>query len=55
MLCCDPGELAELAFVFEKVAHASPPSQDKLGNVLDDLGLVLGRQSGEPFGQALDI
>ena len=43
-----------LAFVLEKVAHASPPSQDKLRDVLDNLGLVLGGQSGEPFGQALD-
>ena len=40
-------------FVFEKVAHARAASEDELGDVFDDLGLVSRRQRREPFGQAL--
>lgn len=37
-------------FVLEEVAHARAPRQDQLRDVLDDLGLILGRERGEPFG-----
>ena len=40
-------------FVFEKIAHASSTGENELRDVLDDFGLVLGRERGEPFGQAL--
>lgn len=40
-------------FVLQEVAHARPTRQDELGDVLDDLGLVLGGERGEPFGQTL--
>ena len=39
-------------FVLEEVAHAGSAGEDELRDVLDDLGLVLGRQGGEPFGKA---
>lgn len=41
-------------FVFEEVAHARAPGQDDLRDILDDLGLLLGRESRKPFGQALE-
>lgn len=41
-------------FVFEKVAHSRTTSQNQLGDILDNLGFVLGREGGEPFGQALE-
>lgn len=44
---------AARTFVLEEVAHPSPPSQDQLGDVLDDLGLLLGRERREPFCEAL--
>lgn len=40
-------------FVFEEVAHAGAPRENELRDILDDLCLVLGRQGGEPLGQAL--
>lgn len=40
-------------FVLEEIAHAGAPGEDELGHILDDLGLLLGRQGGEPFGEAL--
>lgn len=40
-------------FVFEKVAHFGAAGKDKLGDILDDLCLVLGRERYEPFCQAL--
>lgn len=39
--------------VFKEVAHSCATCQDRLGDVLDDLGLVLRRQGGEPFGKTL--
>lgn len=45
--------VGEGTFVFDEVAHARPAGEDELRDVLDDFGLVLRRQSGEPFGQAL--
>jgi hypothetical protein len=39
--------------VFDEVAHASSPGEHQLGHILDNLGLVLGRQGGEPLGKAL--
>lgn len=47
------GKGLALTFVLEEVAHPGPSRQDQLGNILDNLGLVLGRQSGKPLGQAL--
>lgn len=43
-----------LTLVLEKVAHPRSSGQNKLRNVLDDLGLILGREGGEPFRQTLD-
>ena len=40
-------------FVLKKVAHARASSEHELRDILDDLGLVLGREGGEPFRQAL--
>lgn len=40
-------------FVFKKVAHPGAPGQDQLGDILDNLGLVLGRQSTKPFRKTL--
>lgn len=40
-------------FVFEEIAHARPARQNQLGHILDNLGLLLGRESGEPLGEAL--
>jgi len=40
-------------FVFEEVAHACSTGEDKLSDILDDLGLVFGGQGDEPFGEAL--
>lgn len=40
--------------VFKEVAHASASGQDRLGDVLDNLCLFLGRQGGEPFGKTLE-
>lgn len=42
-----------LTFVLEEVAHAGAAGEDELGDVLDDFGFVLGRECGEPLGQAL--
>lgn len=39
--------------VFEEVTHACAAGEDELGDVLDDFGLVLGRQGGEPFSETL--
>ena len=47
-----PG-VEELTFVLEEIAHPRPPSQDKLGDILDNLPLLLRRECGEPFGEAL--
>lgn len=40
-------------FVFEEIAHPRPAGQHELSHILDNLGLLLGRESGEPLGQAL--
>ena len=40
-------------FVLEKVAHASPSRQNQLGDIFDDLRLILRRESREPFGKSL--
>lgn len=37
--------------VFEKVAHLGASCQHKSSHVLDNFGLVLCRQRGEPFRQ----
>ena len=37
-------------FVFKKIAHSSASGKDKLRNIFDDLGLLLGRKGNEPFG-----
>ena len=39
--------------VFKEVAHACPASKDELSDILDDLGLVFGRERDEPFSQTL--
>ena len=43
--CRDPP-----TFVLEEVAHACAAGEDKLRDVFDDLGLVFGRECGEPLG-----
>ena len=48
-----PWLTANGTFIFEKVAHARASREDQLRDVLDNLGLFLGRQGGEPFGEAL--
>lgn len=40
-------------FVFKKIAHASASGKNKLRNVFDNLCLLLGRESSEPFGESL--
>lgn len=54
---CERGEDGivsnSLTLVLEKVAHAGAAGEHQLRDVLDDLGLVLGREGGEPFGQTL--
>lgn len=40
-------------FVLEEVAHACPPGKDELGDILDNLRLILRGKRGEPFGEAL--
>lgn len=40
-------------FVLKEVAHPRPAREHKLSHILDNLGLFLGRQSGEPFGKTL--
>ena len=37
-------------FVLDEIAHARPTCEDELRDILDDLGLVLWRQCGEPLG-----
>jgi len=39
-------------FVFEEVAHARAASEDELGDVLDNLGLLLGRHRHKPLRKA---
>ena len=39
--------------VFEEIAHARTAGEDQLRHVFHDLGLVFGRECGEPFGQTL--
>lgn len=43
----------EPTLVFQKVAHARAPREDELRHILDNLGLVLGREGGEPLGETL--
>lgn len=43
----------EHTFILQEVAHAGATRQNQLGHILDDFGLFLGRESGEPFGKAL--
>jgi hypothetical protein len=54
---CEPGGSVTLrgtlTFVLKEVAHAGAAGEDKLGDVLDYLGLFLGGERGEPFGQTL--
>ena len=38
--------------VFEEVAHACAAGKHELGDVLDDLGLLLRRHRHEPFRKA---
>jgi hypothetical protein len=45
----DRGE--EATFVFKEIAHPRPTGEHKLSHILDDLGLLLGRESGEPLGE----
>ena len=40
-------------FVLEKIAHTSAAGEDELRDIFDDLGLLFGRESGEPLGQTL--
>lgn len=47
--CADPPP----TFVLEEVAHARAAGEDELRDVLDDFGLVLGCERGEPLGEAL--
>lgn len=42
-----------LTLVLKKVAHPRPAREHKLGHILDDFGLFLGRESCKPLGQAL--
>lgn len=44
----------DATFVFQKIAHPRPAGQHQLGHILDDLGLLLGGESGEPLGEALE-
>jgi hypothetical protein len=57
MVACRVGDHVQgvgwLTFVLEEVAHASSTGEDQLGDILDDLCLVLGRECSEPLGQAL--
>jgi hypothetical protein len=45
--------LGGATFVFEEIAHSRPARQNQLGHIFDDLGLLLGRESGEPLRKAL--
>ena len=45
----------DATFVFEEIAHACATRQNQLGHILNDLGFLLGRESSEPFGQALEV
>jgi len=45
--------LGEATFVFEEIAHSRPARQNQLGYIFDDLGLLLGGESGEPLSKAL--
>lgn len=40
-------------FVFEEVAHSRAACENQLRHVLDNLGFILWRKCGEPFGEAL--
>ena len=43
----------ESTFVFEEIAHSRSSRQNELGDISNNLGLVFGRQSDEPFGKSL--
>jgi hypothetical protein len=38
------------AFVFQEIAHSRASSEDQLCHIFHDLGFVLWRKCGEPFG-----
>lgn len=39
--------------ILKEIAHPRATGQNELGHILDDLGLLLGGESSEPFGKAL--
>jgi hypothetical protein len=43
----------EATFVFKEIAHPRTAGEHKLSHILDDLGLLFGRESGEPLGETL--
>lgn len=58
-LCCDVGLCGILVcclptFVFQEIAHPRPAGQHELSHILDDLGFILWRKSGEPLCKALE-
>jgi hypothetical protein len=47
------GRGEEATFVFKEIAHPRPAGEHKLSHIFDNLGLLLGRQSGKPLGETL--
>ena len=41
--------------VFKKIAHSRPPGENKLRDILNDFGLLFGRESSEPFCESLSM
>jgi hypothetical protein len=46
---------APLTLVLKEVAHPCPPGEDKLRDILHNLGLILGRERSKPFRQPLRV
>lgn len=47
-LRCKMGK-AEATFIFKKIAHSCASGENKLRDIFDDFGLLLGREGDEPF------
>jgi hypothetical protein len=41
----------ERTFVLKEIAHPGATGQDELSHILDNLGLLLRRESRKPFGK----